>query len=107
MQTQANTISVTAIANSAAVDNYGDALAVQVTGTFVATVEVQATADGTNFVTIGLTPAAGGATVTSAAAPGLGVAATSVAAYRQFRVAGTAWTSGTAVVTLAQGRSGE
>jgi hypothetical protein len=84
----------------------GDTLAVQVTGTFTATIAIEATVDGVTWVALGLTPAAGGAVVTSVSAPGLWIAGVNIAAFARIRYSVT-WTSGTsATITLALGITG-
>lgn len=101
----ATTNSVTSTTAGTALNvNRGDLLGVQATGTFSATVTIEATVDGTNYTAIALTPAAGGAAVTSFTAAGMWTA--NVGAYRAVRVKASAYTSGTAVVTLALGRTG-
>lgn len=77
--------------------NESDVVAFQVTGTFVGTVTFQATIDGTNWVALSMTPSAGGAAVTTAAAAALvrGVCS----GYSQVRAQVTAFTSGTIVVS--------
>jgi hypothetical protein len=74
-----------------------DAFSVAVSGTFVATVTFEGTLDGTTFFTIGLTPMAGGAAVTTATAPGQWYASP-VMALLQFRARVSAFTSGAVTV---------
>jgi hypothetical protein len=69
------------------------AVAVQVSGTFVGTVTFETSVDGTNFVATGVTPAAGGAAVSTATAPGLWNLTPN--GVTQLRVRVSAYTSGT------------
>ena len=87
--------------------NEGDSLAIQLIngGSFVGTVAIEVSIDGTNFTALGLTPAAGGAVVTSITAAGLWTA-TGLAAYSHFRVNCTAFTSGSCTVIVGLGRTG-
>jgi hypothetical protein len=72
---------------------------VQVTGTFVATLVFEGSADGTNFVSLSAVPSGGtGIPVTQATTPGIWQ--TDVTGLSTFRVRCTAFTSGTAVITL-------
>jgi hypothetical protein len=74
--------------------------AIQITGTFSATLTAEFTLDGTNWNLAPMsTVAASPATVTGATAPGVWQA--NVAGFRRFRInCPTTYTSGTAVVTL-------
>lgn len=65
----------------------------QVVGITNATVSFEATIDGTNWVALAVTPAAGGAAVTSVTADGLVIA--SVSGLLLIRTRVSAWTSGT------------
>jgi hypothetical protein len=71
-------------------------LGVQVSGTFVGTVTFEVTIDGVNWAALTVTPAAGGAAVTTATAPGLfsGV----VSGFSRFRARVSAYTSGAITV---------
>jgi hypothetical protein len=106
MQTRAETYALGATGAQSGVNCYpGDSVALQLSGTFVGTVALEGTVDGTNYTAIGLTPAAGGAVVTSLTAAGIATA-TNVAAFRAVRVNCTAFTSGSIVTTLAFGIAG-
>lgn len=74
------------------------AIGVQITGTFTGTLQFEMTIDGTNFVAVQTTNVTSGSTVTTATAAGIfrfeAVGALSV------RMNATAWSSGTAVVTM-------
>ena len=80
----------------------GEEIYVRVSGTFVGTLTFGASIDGTNYDAAGMTPIAGGATVTTATAPGAWVPVPSIKLYgaRYFRLRMTAYTSGTAVVEI-------
>jgi hypothetical protein len=78
-------------------------VAVQVTGTFSATLQFEGTVDGTNFFSVPAIVATTGAVVTSATAVGQWLIP--CAGYKQVRVRCSAFTSGTAVVSL-QGSHG-
>lgn len=69
-------------------------LAVEISGTFVATVTFQGSMDGTNYVTVTMSPVGGGANTGTATAPGMFFlpAGMKLAA---FRCNVTAFTSGT------------
>lgn len=69
---------------------------VQITGTFVATVNFEASLDGTNYVTIAAAPVAGGASVTTATAPGVWKIDVSGIRYLRARISG--WASGAVTV---------
>lgn len=73
-------------------------LAIQVTGTFVGTLTFSSTVDGTNFVVTNVLPVASGTAVSTATAPGMWTLV--LQGHKQVRVAFTAFTSGTAVVTV-------
>jgi hypothetical protein len=76
---------------------------VQITGTFVATLQFEGTVDGVNFFAVNMYPVAGGAATTSTTAVGQWIGV--VAGFYQFRVRCSAYTSGTATtsVNVAQG----
>ena len=71
---------------------------VQITGTFVLTLEFQVTIDGTTWVAKGAVPAAETAAVTTATAPGL--FRVDCRGCKGLRVRSTAFTSGSAVITF-------
>ena len=84
---------VAATGNGTALNVAGLArLGLQISGTFVATVTFEVTIDGANWVSLSMTPSAGGAAVTSATAVGLFAAP--VSGYAQFRARVSAFTSG-------------
>lgn len=86
-----------ATGNGAALNVAGTSrLGLQVSGTFVGTVTFEATVDGTNWVALVLTPAGGGAAVSTATAPGL--FSGSVSGFSQFRGRISAFTSGAVTV---------
>jgi hypothetical protein len=74
------------------------ACGVQVTGTFSATLLIEATMDGTNYTTYAFVNCASGATETSITA--VGQFRTELVGVHSVRVRCSAYTSGTAVVTL-------
>lgn len=74
------------------------ACGVQITGTFSATVLIEATIDGTNWTTYAAINCASGATETSIT--GAGQWRTELVGVTSVRVRCSAFTSGTAVVTL-------
>jgi hypothetical protein len=67
----------------------------QITGTFVATVTFEVSINGADFVSLSMTPSAGGAAVTTATAPGLFQATNVPTPYAVFRARVSAFTSGT------------
>lgn len=74
-------------------------IAVDVRGTFSGTLAVEASIDGTNYTTVGVaTSAAPGTIVTSFTTTGIWTG--SLPLPLMARVRSTAWTSGTAVVTI-------
>lgn len=73
---------------------------VQVAGTFVGTATFEASMDGATWIAVPMTPIGGGATVTTATAPGQWFCAT--LAPLHFRTRCSAFTSGTIVVTTAE-----
>jgi len=72
-------------------------VAVNITGTWVATLSFEASTDGTNFFTVLATPAAGGLAVSTTTANGAFVSG--AGGYLTFRVRASAYTSGTATVS--------
>lgn len=74
------------------------AVAVQVTGTWVGTLEFQGSVDGTNYTTLRGYPVGGGSYASEASANGAWTALTS--GLLHFRVRATSWSSGSATVTL-------
>jgi hypothetical protein len=71
--------------------------AVQLTGTWTGTIQFEATVDGSTWFAVSAAPVAGGAVVTSTPANG---AWTIAAPLSQVRLRASAWTSGTATVSL-------
>lgn len=74
-------------------------LAVQVTGTFTGTLTFSTSVDGTNFVTSQVTPVGALATPVSTTTAA-GIWTLELKGHKSFRVAFTAYTDGTAVVTF-------
>lgn len=73
--------------------------AIQLTGTFTATIQFECSIDGgKTWNSLAMTPAAGGAAVTSATAPGLFVA--DVRPYTMIQARCSAYTSGAPDVTI-------
>jgi hypothetical protein len=76
-------------------------LAIQVTGTFVGTLEIEASLDGTTFANLAVKDSVqttGTTLITSVTAPKLLVSDSF--ALQTIRVRSSAWTSGTATVTI-------
>ena len=71
---------------------------IQVTGTWTGTLTFEVSVDGTNFVTLGVTPTAGGAVVTTATANGAWTVQNG--GYTTVRARFSTPTSGTPVITL-------
>ncbi|UOF82171.1 hypothetical protein [Caudoviricetes sp.] len=82
---------------------------VQVTGTFVGGVTFEATIDGTNWVAVGLHPAAnayGGGAAVATTATAAGLWRGQVIPFLQFRVRCHSYTSGPIVVSVSEAASG-
>lgn len=77
---------------------FNGGVGMQVTGTFSGTLQFEMTIDGTNFVPVQTTNITNLAVATTTTATG--VFFYNVVGAQSVRVASTAWTSGTAVVTL-------
>lgn len=77
---------------------------VQIAGTFVGTLQFEGSVDGANFVAMPAQPIGGGATVTSATAAG--VWQVQAGGLTSLRVRVSAYTSGTASVTVARSGAG-
>lgn len=77
---------------------------IQITGTFSATLQFEGTTDGSTWAAVSVTPSSSTTTVTSATAAGLWT--TSTAGLVGLRVRCSAYTSGTAVVTLVGNQTG-
>ncbi len=73
-------------------------IGVQVTGTWVATLQFEVTIDGTNYVALPMANVNSGATASTTTANG--IFAGNVVGVSAFRVTSTAYTSGTATVTI-------
>lgn len=71
---------------------------IQITGTWVGTLTLQGTNDGTNYNTVTGSTVPSGALVTAITANGNW--RSNISAYSNFRIIATAWTSGTATVTI-------
>lgn len=94
-----NSGSLTAAEQSASLEVKGNGkAAVQLTGTFVGTVSFEGTVDGTNWVAINMTPPNSATAASSATAAGVWVG--SASALRAVRARMSAYTSGTAVVSV-------
>ena len=77
---------------------YNGGVGVQVTGTFSGTLEFQMTIDGTNYVAVSTTSVTTTTAATTTTATG--VFFFNVVGALSVRVTSTAWTSGTATLTL-------
>ena len=77
---------------------FNGGIGAQITGTFSGTLQFEMSIDGTNFVAVQATNVTSGAVATTAAATG--VFKYDVVGALVVRVRSTAWTSGTATVTL-------
>lgn len=73
-------------------------VAIQIAGTFEGTLQLEATVDGTTFVAFNFSDAGSASLATSATAPKLFVA--NPRALHSVRVRASAWTSGTATITI-------
>lgn len=78
---------------------FNGGVGVQLTGTFSGTLQFEMTIDGTTFVAVQATSVTTGTVATTATATG--VFFYNVVGAQSVRVTSTAWTSGTAVVTIA------
>jgi len=77
---------------------FNGGVGVQVTGTFSGTLQFQMTIDGTNYVAVQATSVTTGTVATTTAATGIFFF--NVVGASAIRMASTAWTSGTATLTL-------
>lgn len=77
-------------------------VAVQLAGTFTATVTFEATVDGANWVALNLTPSNSATPASTATA--VGVWSGNVGGYSQVRARVSAYTSGTVLTSLQAGR---
>ena len=98
-----NTTNGTIAANAASIalewrEFFNGGVGVQVTGTFSGTLQFEMTIDGTNYVAVQATSVTTGTVATTTTATG--VFFFNVVGARNVRVASTAWTSGTATVTI-------
>lgn len=80
------------------------AAAVQLTGTWAGTIAFEGSVDGGTFVSLNMVPSNSATAATSATATGAWSA--NIGGYRQVRARASAWTSGTATVTLSSAGSG-
>jgi len=99
--TASGSLSAAAAATTLTV-NGTSSTAVQITGTFVGTLQFEGTVDGTNWVSFFVTPNGTAATVTSTTAPGVWQGKSG--GFSIVRVRMSAYTSGTAVVTIRAGQ---
>ena len=83
--------------------NPWDIAFIQLTGTFVATVQFEATQDGTNWYSLGCATPAAPDTRTVVSATAVGAWRTEVPHFTQLRVRCSAYTSGTVAVRIAFG----
>lgn len=97
---KANTVTVSAVENAASVSGLPSPgfVAVQVTGTFSATITFEASVDGTNYVAFNMTPSNSGTDASTATAAGAFTKATG--AYSAFRARCSTYVSGSPVVTI-------
>ena len=78
--------------------NADSAMRVQITGTWVGTLQFEATVDGTNWIAVNAVQA--GSTVIPQNTTVNGVFSPTPSGFASFRVNATAWTSGTATVSI-------
>jgi len=98
-----NTTNGTIAANAASItlawrEFFNGGVGVQVTGTFSGTLEFRMTIDGTNYAAVQATSVTTGTAATTTTATG--VFFFNVVGASAVQVASTAWTSGTATITL-------
>jgi hypothetical protein len=109
MNNRTVTGSITGAAQSVTIDvSDQDEIAIQVTGTFTATIVPEGSVDGTNFVAFAVIPldsVTPGTPVVTTSAPGIWYAR-NVTSLLAFRMRCSAFTSGTAVVSEIAGRVG-
>lgn len=79
-------------------DGHSEEGAVDISGTFTATLVVEGTVDGTNYRALAMTPVGGGASVASVTAPGMW--RVDLGGWKAARVRVSAFTSGSAVVAV-------
>lgn len=96
-QRTANVTGTGAIGLGDGSDSVASTIAIQISGTFSATLTFQATVDGTNYVAILATDATAGSTATTATAPA--IVRIDATGFKDVQVNCTAYTSGTAVLT--------
>ena len=81
-----------------------DVLAIQLSGTFVATVTFEGSIDGgETWAVVGMQPLAGGAVATTATAPGIFVLPVAQTSLSHFRARVSAFTSGTVTAVSRKG----
>ena len=95
-----NSVTVAALNDAASVAGLPSPgfVAVQVTGTFSATITFEASVDGTNYVAFNMTPSNSGTDASTASAAGAFTKATG--AYSAFRARCSTYSSGSPVVTI-------
>lgn len=95
-----NSVTVAAQDNAASVSGLPSPgfVAVQVTGTFTATITFEASVDGTNYVAFNMTPSNSGTDASTATAAGAFTKSTG--AFSAFRARCSAYSSGSPVVTI-------
>jgi hypothetical protein len=104
MQVRAEKYTIAATGTTTPLEVKGNSLGVQATGAMIATLAVEGTVDGTNYVSLGLTPSVGGAVVTTFAAAGMWTA--DVTPYLFVRLNCTAFTSVANPIYLGVGLTG-
>lgn len=91
--------SITAVSQNIALALNGKSgVAIQITGTWVGTLQFEGTVDGTNWVTANGVYA--GASTPGPTTTTNGIVRVTPSGFAQFRITSTAWTSGTAVITI-------
>lgn len=96
---------IDAAADAVALDVSGaGAVGIQLTGTWTGTIEFEGSVDGGTFVALNMIPSNSATAATSAT--GNGAWSANCGGYRRVRARASAWTSGTAVVTLSSAVSG-
>jgi hypothetical protein len=97
---KSNSVTVAALNDAASVSGLPSPgyVAVQVTGTFSATITFEATVDGTNYVAFNMTPSNSGTDASTATAAGAFSKVTG--GYSAFRARCSTYSSGSPVVTI-------
>lgn len=104
MQLRAEKYTIAGTGTTTPIPVYGDTLGVQATGAMTATLAVEGTVDGSNYVALALTPSVGGAAVTSFTAAGMWTA--DITPYQFVRLNCSAFTSVANPIWLGLGISG-